>query len=204
MTVRSRGLRYYRCPWGTAAAAQVVNLGARIVRLCSREVIRFDSLISGRLRSHSPSNWNIKVMILIELLTLASSGVYLNCTDRTCISENISMHGLSVICGGKNTCSLQRKMRAFILIPGLERRGTKMTDELIEKIILDLQDIPRSVPFRFSSFKVSDPFLSRGYLPSSRMQTPDCQVVLPTPTPMEPLSLRRNSIAYSISRTSNT
>jgi hypothetical protein len=47
---------------------------------------------------------------------------------------------------------------SFCPYPGLERLGTKMSDELIDKIISELQDIPSTVPFRFSPFKVSDPF----------------------------------------------
>ena len=41
----------------------------------------------------------------------------------------------------------------------LERKGTKMPDALIEKIIDDLADIPRGLQFQLSPYKVSDPFL---------------------------------------------
>src|SRR5208283_1279915 len=43
--------------------------------------------------------------------------------------------------------------------PTLERRGTKMSDALITKIIEDLRDIPQNLPFQLSPFKVNEPFL---------------------------------------------
>ena len=48
---------------------------------------------------------------------------------------------------------------SFCPYPGLERKGTRMSDALIEKIIQDLTDIPRELPFQLSPYKVSDPFL---------------------------------------------
>ena len=47
----------------------------------------------------------------------------------------------------------------FCPYPQLERKGAKMSDALIEKIISDLADIPRDVPFQLAPYKVSDPFL---------------------------------------------
>jgi hypothetical protein len=47
---------------------------------------------------------------------------------------------------------------SFCPYPDLERLGTKMPDELIDKVINDLQAIPQDVQFRFAPFKVSDPF----------------------------------------------
>lgn len=41
----------------------------------------------------------------------------------------------------------------------LERKGIKMPDALIAKIIEDLRDIPRNLPFQLSPFKVNEPFL---------------------------------------------
>lgn len=41
----------------------------------------------------------------------------------------------------------------------LERKSTRMSDALIEKIIDDLTAIPRQLPFQLSPYKVSDPFL---------------------------------------------
>jgi Radical SAM superfamily/Iron-sulfur cluster-binding domain len=47
---------------------------------------------------------------------------------------------------------------SFCPYPGLERLGNKMPDELIDKVISDLEAIPEDVQFRFAPFKVSDPF----------------------------------------------
>ncbi len=47
----------------------------------------------------------------------------------------------------------------FCPYPTLERRGTKMPDQLITKIIEDLCAIPRTLPFQLSPFKVNEPFL---------------------------------------------
>jgi hypothetical protein len=47
----------------------------------------------------------------------------------------------------------------FCPYPTMERAGTRMSDELIEKIVGDLKDIPLSVPIRISPFKISDPFV---------------------------------------------
>ena len=41
----------------------------------------------------------------------------------------------------------------------LDRKGTKMPDGLIAKIIKDMQDIPKNVPFTVSPFGVNEPFL---------------------------------------------
>lgn len=47
---------------------------------------------------------------------------------------------------------------SFCPYPQLERLGTKMPDQLIDKIISDLEDIPKDIQFRFAPFKLSDPF----------------------------------------------
>lgn len=47
----------------------------------------------------------------------------------------------------------------FCPYPTLDRKGTKMPDSLIEKIIGDLTDMPPNLPFQFAPYKVSDPFL---------------------------------------------
>lgn len=41
----------------------------------------------------------------------------------------------------------------------MARKGERMPDALIDKVIDDLTAIPRELPFQFSPFKVSDPFL---------------------------------------------
>lgn len=43
----------------------------------------------------------------------------------------------------------------------MARQGDKMPDELIDKIIGDLEQIPRELPFVIAPFKVSDPFLDK-------------------------------------------
>jgi hypothetical protein len=47
----------------------------------------------------------------------------------------------------------------FCPYPMLERKGARMPDTMIEKIIRDLQDIPPNVPFQLAPYKVSDPLL---------------------------------------------
>ena len=47
----------------------------------------------------------------------------------------------------------------FCPYPDLERQGARMNDDLVEKILGDLEDIPSNVPFHISPFKVSDPLL---------------------------------------------
>ena len=47
----------------------------------------------------------------------------------------------------------------FCPYPTLERKGAKMPDALIAKIIEDLRDIPQTLPFQLSPFKVNEPFL---------------------------------------------
>lgn len=49
----------------------------------------------------------------------------------------------------------------FCTYPTMERKGDKMSDELVDKIIHDLKAIPRELPFTISPFKVSDPFLDK-------------------------------------------
>lgn len=48
---------------------------------------------------------------------------------------------------------------SFCPYPGLERKGAKMPDALIAKIIDDLRAIPADLPFIISPFKVNDPLL---------------------------------------------
>ncbi|MBF0214710.1 MAG: radical SAM/SPASM domain-containing protein [Magnetococcales bacterium] len=46
----------------------------------------------------------------------------------------------------------------------LERSGVRMPDALIEKIIRELEEMPRDLPFQLSPFKVNEPFLDRRLL----------------------------------------
>lgn len=48
---------------------------------------------------------------------------------------------------------------SFCPYPSLERKGTKMPDALVQKIIADLGAIPSDLPFIVSPFKVNDPLL---------------------------------------------
>jgi len=47
----------------------------------------------------------------------------------------------------------------FCPYPTLERKGERMSDAMIEKIIRDLGDIPPQVNFQLAPYKVSDPLL---------------------------------------------
>jgi hypothetical protein len=49
----------------------------------------------------------------------------------------------------------------FCPYPTLERRGEKMGDALIDKILGDLEAIPRELPFGISPFKVNDPLIDK-------------------------------------------
>jgi len=53
----------------------------------------------------------------------------------------------------------------FCPYPTLDRKGIKMSDELLEKILTDLEDIPKTYPFYLSPFKVNEPFLDKRLLP---------------------------------------
>lgn len=46
----------------------------------------------------------------------------------------------------------------FCPYPGLERLGTRMSDHLIDKVIQDLTEIPRQLPFHLFPHKVNEPF----------------------------------------------
>jgi hypothetical protein len=50
---------------------------------------------------------------------------------------------------------------SFCPYPTMERQGDKMSDALIDKIIDDLTQIPRNVPFNIAPFKVNEPFLDK-------------------------------------------
>ena len=47
----------------------------------------------------------------------------------------------------------------FCPYPDLERKGDKMPDALVEKIIDDLREVPKDLPFSISPFKINDPLL---------------------------------------------
>ena len=47
----------------------------------------------------------------------------------------------------------------FCPYPDLERKGDRMPDAMVAKIITDLQDVPQDLPFSISPFKINDPLL---------------------------------------------
>ena len=49
----------------------------------------------------------------------------------------------------------------FCPYPTMERKGDRMSEALIDKILDDLREIPRDLPFHISPFKVNDPFLDK-------------------------------------------
>lgn len=57
---------------------------------------------------------------------------------------------------------------SFCPYPVLERQGTRMDDPLMDKIISDLKDIPRHIPFQLAPFKVNEPFLDTRLIPLLR------------------------------------
>lgn len=52
----------------------------------------------------------------------------------------------------------------FCPYPNIERQGTRMPDQMIEKIIEDLTEIPPNVRFDIAPYKVSDPFIEKRLL----------------------------------------
>lgn len=57
------------------------------------------------------------------------------------------------------TLALCNAACVFCPYPDLDRKGARMSTPLIEKVVRDLQDIPRSHVFQLSPFKVNEPFL---------------------------------------------
>lgn len=57
------------------------------------------------------------------------------------------------------TLALCNAACSFCPYPTMERKGERMPDSLVEKIIGDLERIPREVPFQLAPYKVSEPFL---------------------------------------------
>lgn len=72
---------------------------------------------------------------------------------------------------------------SFCPYTAMERKGVRMPDELIEKVINDLTAIPVGLPFQLSPFKVNEPFLDSRLLPllgTIRTRLPNAQVSLTT------------------------
>lgn len=70
---------------------------------------------------------------------------------------------------------------SFCPYPTLERKNTRMPDELIEKIVGDLTAVPQTVPFSIAPYKVSEPFLETrlfDILELIRMKLPSARIYL--------------------------
>lgn len=59
------------------------------------------------------------------------------------------------------TLSLCNATCDFCPYPKLERKGTMMSDTLLQKILNECLDIPRSVPFEMTLCRVNEPFLDK-------------------------------------------
>jgi len=65
----------------------------------------------------------------------------------------------------------------------LDRKGVKMTDHLLYKIIEDLKEIPASLPISISPFKVNEPLLDSRLFPllsRFEVELPNAQIQLTT------------------------
>jgi iron-sulfur cluster protein/radical SAM family protein len=84
---------------------------------------------------------------------------------------------------------------SFCPYPQLGRQGEKMPDELIDKILGDLADIPSDLPIQISPFKVNEPFLDVrlfDILNSINQRLPNASITLTTnATPLNDENLRR-------------
>lgn len=93
------------------------------------------------------------------------------------------------------TLALCNAACSFCPYPSLARQGEKMPDELIEKIIDDLTDIPRKLPFQLSPFKVNEPFLDKrlfDILHTVNEKLPNAAITLTTnASPLTQETLRR-------------
>jgi radical SAM protein with 4Fe4S-binding SPASM domain len=81
----------------------------------------------------------------------------------------------------------------FCPSPSLDRKGARMSDELLEKIIKDLTEIPKHIPFQLSPFKVNEPFLDNRLfeiLKSINMHLPNANITLTSnSSPITPTKL---------------
>lgn len=69
----------------------------------------------------------------------------------------------------------------FCPYPTLERKGVRMPDELIDKILRDLADIPREVQFQLAPYKVSEPFVEKrlfSILRAANQRLPNARISL--------------------------
>ena len=77
----------------------------------------------------------------------------------------------------------------FCPYPDLDRKGTRMRDALIEKIIDDLAEIPTSTPFTLMPYKVNEPFLDK--------RLPDILETVNERLPNATISLFSNGSAFT-------
>jgi sulfatase maturation enzyme AslB (radical SAM superfamily) len=59
------------------------------------------------------------------------------------------------------TLSLCNATCEFCPYPSLSRRGSMMSDQLIDKILSDCRSIPSDLPFKINPFQVNEPFLDK-------------------------------------------
>ena len=83
----------------------------------------------------------------------------------------------------------------FCPYPQLDRQGAKMSDELVAKIIGDLQEIPSTLPFQLSPFKVNEPFMDVrlfDILDTVNTKLPNAYITLTTnASPLTPANLEK-------------
>ncbi len=53
----------------------------------------------------------------------------------------------------------------FCPYPTMERKNERMSDELLEKIMTDLEEIPSDLPFAINPSRINEPFLDKRLLP---------------------------------------
>jgi len=91
----------------------------------------------------------------------------------------------------------------FCPYPKLERKGERMDDTLIQKVLGDLKDIPPTLNFQLSPFKVSEPFLDKrlfDILQEINAKLPNASITLTTnASPLTEQSLTRLSSIRNLS-----
>ena len=83
----------------------------------------------------------------------------------------------------------------FCPYPTMDRKGERMPDALIEKVIGELTDIPSNLPFQLSPFKVNEPFLDTrifDVLELAHKKLPNASITLTSNSqPITPAKLAR-------------
>jgi radical SAM protein with 4Fe4S-binding SPASM domain len=90
---------------------------------------------------------------------------------------------------------------SFCVYPDMARKGQQMPMKLIDKIIDDLQKIPREIKFQLSPFAVNEPFLDKRIfevLDKIALKLPNAQITLTSnASPLTPAILKKLS-AYDL------